>query len=95
MDDMRAFFNLIDDFAIVVVDYNNGYSIYMNDEASQKVLVNLKAMDFFRNRNELQKVIGNKKKVRFRMTCNGENNLTGVFYRMNFENEDAVIAYLD
>lgn len=29
------------------------------------------------------------------MTCNGENNLTGVFYRMNFENEDAVIAYLD
>ena len=24
MDDMRAFFNLIDDFAIVVVDYNNG-----------------------------------------------------------------------
>mgnify|MGYP003193443915 CR=1 FL=1 len=95
MDDMRAFFNLIDDFAIVVVDYNNGNIIYMNDEARQKVLVNLKAMDFFRNRNELQKVIGNKKKVRFRMTCNGENNLTGVFYRMNFENEDAVIAYLD
>lgn len=29
------------------------------------------------------------------MTCNGENNLTGVFYRMNFENEDAVIAYFD
>ena len=95
MDDMRAFFNLIDDFAIVVVDYNNGNIIYMNDEARQKVLVNLKAMNFFRNRNELQKVIGNKKKVRFRMTCNGENNLTGVFYRMNFENEDAVIAYFD
>lgn len=46
MDDMRAFFNLIDDFAIVVVDYNNGNIIYMNDEARQKVLVNLKAMDF-------------------------------------------------
>lgn len=95
MDGMREFFNLIDDFAIVVVGYNNGNIIYMNEEARKSILVNLKAMDFFRNRNELQKVIGNKKKVRFRMTCNGENNLTGVFYRMNFENEDAIIAYVD
>ena len=95
MDGMREFFYLIDDFAIVVVGYNNGNIIYMNEEARKSILVNLKAMDFFRNRNELQKVIGNKKKVRFRMTCNGENNLTGVFYRMNFENEDAIIAYVD
>ena len=36
MDDMRAFFNLIDDFAIVVVDYNNGNIIYMNDKERKK-----------------------------------------------------------
>lgn len=35
----ESIFNLIDDFAIVVVDYNNGNIIYMNDEARQKYLL--------------------------------------------------------
>lgn len=95
MDNIKSFFDMVDEYSIVVVGYEKCNILYMNDSARDGIIINAKAFEYFQNEKFVKKAIGNKKKVKFRIAPEGVRTLNGTLYRMDFMGEDAIVAYVE
>ena len=95
MDNLKKFFDMVDEYSIVVVGYEKCNILYMNDSARDRIILNAKAFEYFQDVDFIHKVIGDKSKVKFRIAPDGARTLNGTLYRMEFMGEDSVVAYIE
>lgn len=95
MDNIKSFFDMVDDYSIVVVGYEKCNILYMNDSARDRIIINAKAFEYFQDVDFIHKAIGNKQKVKFRIAPEDSRTINGSLYRMEFMGEDAIVAYIE
>ena len=55
MDNIKSFFDMVDEYSIVVVGYEKCNILYMNDSARDGIIINAKAFEYFQNEKFVKK----------------------------------------